>query len=265
MPNEVLNVSTGKPRVAGSVYRAPKGTTLPTSADEALNGAFSSLGYVSEDGVTNNNTAENDEIKAWGGDVVLITQTGKPDEFTITLIEALNGNVLGTVYGDSNVTVNAVAGTIVVNASAEQLAEQAYVIDMAMRGGALKRIVISAATLKEVGEIVYKDDEAVGYKITLACMPDANGYTHKEYIKLAGTQTTGLSISDSTKTVAKNATYQLTATTTPAGRRVIWGTSDPTKATVDASGLVTGVAAGNATITAYCDGLTASCAVTVTG
>ncbi|MEG1384681.1 MAG: Ig-like domain-containing protein, partial [Oscillospiraceae bacterium] len=45
---------------------------------------------------------------------------------------------------------------------------------------------------------------------------------------------------------------------------VAWSSSDPAIATVDANGLVTGVAAGSATITAAANGKTATCAVTVT-
>jgi uncharacterized protein YjdB len=43
-----------------------------------------------------------------------------------------------------------------------------------------------------------------------------------------------------------------------------WATSDAAKATVSSAGLVTGVAAGSATITASYAGVTATCVVTVT-
>lgn len=46
------------------------------------------------------------------------------------------------------------------------------------------------------------------------------------------------------------------------GQSIVWTTSDATKATVS-GGVVTGVAAGTATITATCNGQTATCAVTV--
>lgn len=180
MPN-VSNVSAGQPKVAGAVFRAPTGITLPTDASTALGSDFVDLGYVSEDGVTNNNTATSDSVKAWGGDTVLVLQTEKPDEWTLTLIEAMNQNVLKTVYGDANVTV-ATGGLITVKATAEQLADNSYVIDMKLKGGAMKRVVIPNGSLSEVGEIVYKDDEPIGYEITLLALPDTSGVTHYEYI-----------------------------------------------------------------------------------
>ena len=263
MPNTSY-VSTGKPKVSGAVYRAPVGTTLPTSASATLDLAFVELGYVSEDGVTNNNTPDTDNVKAWGGATVLVVQNEKTDEWTLTLIEALNPNVLDTIYGTAHVTYDGGAGTISVEATPDQLVNQSYVIDMVMTGGAMKRIVIPEGALSEVGEVVYKDDEAVGYELTLNALPDSTNVNHYEYIALASGTTVTITLSDSSKSIVHGNTYQLTATTSPERGRVVWGTSDPTKATASQSGLVTGVAAGSATITAYFAGVTASCAVTVT-
>ena len=179
----VANVTTGKPKVAGAVFAAPLGAALPTDATTALNAAFKELGYVSEDGVTNNNTPESENVKAWGGDTVLVLQTEKNDEWTLTLIEALNPEVLKTVYGDANVTEG--TGTITVNASSAQLPDKTYVIEMSMKGGTLKRVVIPTGSISEIGEIVYKDDEAVGYELTITALPNASGVTHYEYIKTA--------------------------------------------------------------------------------
>ena len=182
MPN-VANVSTGKPKVAGAVFRAPLGTALPTDAVTALNEAFVELGYVSEDGVTNNNTPDSDTVKAWGGATVLVVQNEMTDEWTLTLIESLNPNVLKAVYGDARVTV--ADGTITVQATADQRTDAEYVIDMIMKGGAMKRVVIPNGSMSELGEIVYKDDEPIGYELTLNALPDTNGVQHYEYIKTA--------------------------------------------------------------------------------
>ena len=260
----VSNVSTGKPKVAGAVYSAPVGTTLPTSASATLNGAFVDMGYISEDGVTNSNSPTSEKIKDWGGQVVLVVTTEKEDTFKLKFLEALNANVLEAVYNTANVTVNGGAGTINVTVNAAESVERAYVIDMVMRGGALKRIVIPSAKISELADIVYKSDEAVGYEVTLDALPDNSGNSHYEYIVLAPGATFALTLDKSTLSVAHGSTSQLVATTTPAGQHVTWGSSDTTKATVGPDGLVTGVAAGSATITASFAGISKTCTVTVT-
>lgn len=184
MANTVSNVSTAKPAVAGAISIAPKGSTLPTTASEALDAAFKTMGYVSEDGVVNANSPSVETIKAWGGDTVLTTSSEKPDTFAYTLLEVLNVEVLKYVYGADNVTGTLAAG-ITISANNAVQAEYAIVIDMIMRGGVLHRIVIPDGAISEVGEITYRDSEAAGYNTTVTCMPDANGNTHYEYLKTA--------------------------------------------------------------------------------
>jgi hypothetical protein len=184
MPN-AQKVSTGKPKVSGAVFRAPAGTTLPTDATTALAAAFAELGYVSEDGVTNSNTPESNEIKDWGGQTVLVVENSITDDFVFTLIESLNPNVLKARYGDSKVTES--GANISITADGTTVPEAVYVIDMALRGGAMKRIVIPNGSIKSVGDVVYKADQAIGYPITLAAMPDSTGVNHKEYINLGST------------------------------------------------------------------------------
>ena len=78
-----------------------------------------------------------------------------------------------------------------------------------------------------------------------------------------------ISIGSGTISIAVAATSQLTVTPTPANavKDVIYTSSDPTKATVNADGLITGVAAGSAVITAKLranETITATRNVTVT-
>lgn len=179
MPN-ATNVSVGKPKVGGAVYAAPVGTTLPTSATESLNAAFDELGYVSEDGLTNSNSPESETVKAWGGDNVLNIQTDRPDNWSLTLIESLKKEVLETVYGASNVTVDG-SSNITVKATAGDMPSMAWVFDIILKGGRARRIVIPNGTISELGDIVYKDNEAIAYNVTLTDVPDTNGVYHYEY------------------------------------------------------------------------------------
>lgn len=180
----VNNVSAGKPKIGGAVAFGATSLTLPTDAKTALVTGFTNLGYISEDGLTNTQDRSSDDIKAWGGDIVLTLQTEKTDTFQFTLIESLSVDVLKAYFGDDNVT-GTLANGITITANGDELPEKAWVIDMVMRGGALKRVVIPNGRVTTTDEITYTDGEVVGYGVTVTAYPDASGNTHYEYIEAA--------------------------------------------------------------------------------
>lgn len=184
MSTTATNVSVGKPAFGGAVHWAPTGTTLPTDATTALAEGFLDMGYISEDGVSNSIERETDDIKAWGGDVVLSPQNGFTDTFSMTFIEALNADVLKRIYGSDNVS-GTLADGISVSINSKELEYGVWVIDMELTEGAKQRIVIPNGKITELGEISYTDSDAIGYEATIKAFPAADGDTHKSYIKRA--------------------------------------------------------------------------------
>lgn len=84
---------------------------------------------------------------------------------------------------------------------------------------------------------------------------------------LALASVTALSVSPTTDSVEVGSTSTITATVTATGGLTVlprWASSNPEVATVDQSGVVTGISAGTAVITATAGAKSAACTVTVT-
>jgi hypothetical protein len=159
--------------VTGGVYTAPSGTTIPTTVEGALDGAFAEVGYISEDGVTQSIGADNTSIKAWqNGDEVRVIQTSHSLTYAFTMIET-SEVTLEAYYG------NYTAGTVEI--SGDQLPRGPWVISV-VDGDAAIRIVIPDGQVTERGDITYQNADAVGYPITISAFPDGSG--NKAYMYL---------------------------------------------------------------------------------
>ena len=176
------NVNAGKPASSGAVFVAPLGTALPTDATTAKNVAFVEVGYISSDGVTNSNAITSNDIKAWGGDTVLTLNTDKTDTFAFTMIESDNINALKVAFGDANVTADA-NGNLTILANNKPQANREFIIEMIEADNYARRIVIPSGAVSSLGDIVYKDDSAIGYPITITAVADSSGNTHYEYVQ----------------------------------------------------------------------------------
>lgn len=181
MANNAAYVSAGKPNVSGAIYRAAKGTTLPTASGSQLSADFKAIGYISADGVKNNNSPSTDKVSAWGGDAVLYTQGDKEDTFKFTMMETMNVEVLKAVYGSKNVT-GELGNGLTVDATSDDAEEAVWVIDMILKGDVAKRIVIPCGKITELDEISYADTDAIGYGVTVSAIPYDGRKTHIEYI-----------------------------------------------------------------------------------
>lgn len=147
----------------GAVYRAPLGTTLPTSANGSPGLGFAELGYITEGGVTESQPDSTNKIKAWqGGTVVRVVRTEHELTYRFAFLET-NEETLDAFHGNYD------AGVVEVNAA--MLPHYAWVIDV-LDGASMIRIVIPDGQVTARGDVTYQNGEAVMYEVTLTCYED---------------------------------------------------------------------------------------------
>lgn len=175
-----MKASAAKPGVGGGIWTAPEGTTLPTDASTALNSAFVSLGYVSEDGVKRSISRDSNVVHAWGGDPVAVLSNKKTETFKYKLIEPNNVDVLGLVFGAASGNLT---DGITVQSQADISTPRAYVISTLLADSVHQRIVIPSGVITDIGEISYVDNDVIGFELTITAIADSSGNTAYEYQK----------------------------------------------------------------------------------
>lgn len=196
------NVGAGKPLIAGAVYRAPVGTTLPTAADATLDEAFTPVGYISEEGLRWSYSGDGDVIRAWGRDVVSRPAGVVDDVASFQMLETVNEEAVRAFWGDDARSV--ISGGYALQVGVPSPVQYSWVIDMLLPtkpdpaviwpSPRVRRIVIPMASVREREEIVYQDSELVAYGLSLKAgriwrdasviPPTPRGFTpfHYEYV-----------------------------------------------------------------------------------
>lgn len=164
------NVRVG---ASGVISTAPTSTTLPDSVNDALDGAFTDVGLISDEGVTESIGRDSNKIVAWGGDTVREVSTTHDLTYQFTMLET-NDLALEVYYGVAPV------GDVLEVTSAQGY-RGAWVIHV-VDGDELIRIVLPDAQVSAQGDVQYVTEEAVARQVTLTAYPDGDGV--KAYIHL---------------------------------------------------------------------------------
>lgn len=174
MATDVSKVRVG---ITGAVSKAPYGTAAPTDATTAINVAFVDSGAISEDGVTIAlpDSGDRTTLKMWqGGAQVRTLRTLGDDLATIsfTFLET-NKTSVETYFGVA-VTQTSAHGTF--DYTPALPSPFTYVLDV-LDGSNSHRYFIPRGVRAEVGDLVYRNDEPVGYEVTIELEKDpTTGY-----------------------------------------------------------------------------------------
>lgn len=160
----------------GNVYVAPVGTALPTTEDEALNAAFASVGYISEDGITISSSVEVADIAAFQSlTPVRRVVTGRTFECAFTMRE-WNAKNVELAFGGGEVTNEGTHFQYTPPAAGDALLEKSVVIDW-NDGDKVYRLVLHRIVATESVETNVTRTGAADLPITLSVMEDENGDT----------------------------------------------------------------------------------------
>src|SRR5690606_22565780 len=134
--------------------------------------AFNGLGFTGEDGFVVSQNRSTEDKRAYGGDVVYSLQTEYGVSIQVTVYESQNAEVLKTVFGDDNVTVDGVTGTTTVKYNKTRLPRSVFVTDHVTDQSLLRRVV-PVGQVTEVGDITLLHTYFRIYPLTISAYPNA--------------------------------------------------------------------------------------------
>jgi uncharacterized protein YjdB len=191
-----------------------------------------------------------------GSATITATSEGKSGTATVTVTPA-------TV---ASVTVSVAASTLAVGATTQATATPKDASGNTLTGRTIAWTTSDAsiATVSSTGIVTATGVGSASITATI------EGKSGTRAITVTPVSVASVTVSLAASSIVSGATTQATATTTDAtgavltGRTITWSTSNAAVATVSATGLVTGVAVGSATITATSEGKSSGTTVTVT-
>ena len=174
----VGQVVAPSPNIAGGVWRAPLGSTLPTDTTTALTTPNVSLGYIGDAGLNRQESRPQTKQYAWGGWLLASLQNSYSLTFKFTLVQVLDPDVLKAVHSDGNVTVTAAtqsSGTVTKVAFNPTLNLNAVWNFEGFYQQTTMRVSVPIARVTEPGDLLWSNKQLAGYGVTLEAFPDSQG------------------------------------------------------------------------------------------
>lgn len=130
--NAEENVSAGKGVLGGYCYRAPVGTTLPTSPSWTPTADWTCMGFITEDGVSFATETETNDFNDMNGTLMDSSQSSYSETFACSFAET-KAATFQSIYGDDAVTDS--AGVLTVNHTGAEPGSYSYAFLLVLKNG----------------------------------------------------------------------------------------------------------------------------------
>ena len=183
---QYIGVAKGPESAGGYAFRAPIGTTLPTSASADLGEAFKAIGLISSDGIVFSRSETTNTYRDYADKVIYTDSTERTETAKITFVETnptvleeYNGNATGSAdsfYSDRDGGHTAYV----------------YVFDAVIGDNMIKRTVCPNGKVTSVDDLTQAPGNLLGYPCTYTFSYDATAqFTVREYYEKAESGETG--------------------------------------------------------------------------
>jgi len=154
--------------VTGTVFVGPKGTALPDDVTTPLNAAFKSVGFISEDALTESLAITTERLRGWQRPVGIRTLTTEVEwTFQFGMLET-SPLVLDLYYGGAETTVDTGVATTGILAWPTST-QRAMVIEIE-DGDVLTRYAIPVVEIGEREEVNHTNTEGTIWGVTVNVM-----------------------------------------------------------------------------------------------
>jgi uncharacterized protein YjdB len=241
-----LNASSASLRV-GATYQLVATITPANASNKNItwNSSATGVATVSASGL----------IRGISNGTATITATTVSGSFVASVTVTVTTGVTGVTLSSSSLSLRP-AGTAQLTATV-------------VPSGASNKAVTWTSSNTGVASVSSGLVTAVANGSTTITVTTADGGFRSSTAVTVSTPVTGVTLNSATLTIRKNQTYQFLATVAPSGagnKSVTWSSSNTSRGTISATGLLTAKATGSLTITVRTadGGFSASCVVTVT-
>ena len=168
----------------GDCYVAPVGTTAPTDLTTAWDPAWTALGVLSEDGLTEARNDDSNDYGGWGTGIFRTVRSKHKRTFKVMALE--NNNVVFQLVNPGSTSATA-TGVTTRTVKDPTLTHDVRAFGFETHDGAVnRRILVPKGEVTEVADVTSSQGDLTGWELTITVTPASDGTLYTELTDDAG-------------------------------------------------------------------------------